>query len=132
MLEHAGSRGMERGRHRRFQRRRHHRPDVEERGDRRDQRMADGAHRRRRQHPSTPPAAGWNLIASGDFNGDGTDDLMWQNAATGATSEWLMAPDGGMASNPCTPAAPGWDVVATGDFNGDGTTDLMWQNAAPA
>ena len=77
---------------------------------------------------SGPPVGGWNLIASGDFNADGTDDLMWQNAATGATSEWLMA-GGGVASNPFTPAAPDWDVVATGDFNGDGMVDLMWQNA---
>jgi hypothetical protein len=53
---------------------------------------------------------------------------MWQNAATGATSEWLMA-GGSVASNPFTPAAPGWDVVATGDLNGDATIDLMWQNA---
>ena len=30
-----------------------------------------------------------------DFNGDGTTDLLWQNAATGATAEWLMAPNGG-------------------------------------
>ena len=30
---------------------------------------------------SAPPVGGWNLIASGDFNGDGSDDLMWQNAA---------------------------------------------------
>ena len=76
---------------------------------------------------STPPAGGWSLIASGDFNGDGTDDLMWQNAA-GATSEWLMA-GGSVASNPFTPPAPGWDVVATGHLNGDATIDLMWQNA---
>ena len=66
----------------------------------------------------TPPVGGWNLIASGDFNGDGTDDLMWQNAGTGATSEWLMA-GGSVASNPFTPAAPGWNVVAAGDLNGD-------------
>jgi autotransporter-associated beta strand protein len=63
-----------------------------------------------------------------DFNGDGKSDILWQNASTGGTSEWLMA--GGIASVPGTPAGPGWSAVATGDFNGDGTTDLMWQNAS--
>ena len=70
---------------------------------------------------------GWNAIASGDFNGDGTDDILWQNAL-GGTSEWLMSPAGGIASFPFTPPAAGWSVVATGDLNGDGTDDIMWKN----
>ena len=62
---------------------------------------------------ATPGAQGWNLVASGDFNGDGIDDLMWQNAATGATSEWLMSANGGLASNPSTPAAAGAPTAAS-------------------
>ncbi len=72
---------------------------------------------------------GWNAIASGDFNGDGTDDILWQNAL-GGTSEWLMSPAGGIASFPFTPPAAGWSVVASGDLNGDGTDDIMWKNDA--
>jgi hypothetical protein len=68
------------------------------------------------------------VIATGDFNGDGTTDLMWQNASTGATSEWLMSPNGGLAGNPFTPAAQGWDLLATGDFNRSGIESLMWQS----
>ena len=76
---------------------------------------------------TTTFTTGWNAIASGDFNGDGTDDILWQNAV-GGTSEWLMSPAGGIASFPFTPPAAGWSVVATGDLNGDGTDDIMWKN----
>ena len=62
----------------------------------------------------------WDPVASGDFNGDGIADLLWKDAATGVTQEWLMSPNGGVAAMLDTPAAPGWNVVASGDFNGDG------------
>ena len=29
---------------------------------------------------NTPAAPGWNVVASGDFNGDGITDLLWQHA----------------------------------------------------
>ena len=35
------------------------------------------------------------MVATGDFNGDATIDLMWQSALNGATAEWLMAPGAG-------------------------------------
>ena len=30
-----------------------------------------------------PPATGWKVISSGDFNGDGDSDILWQNTTTG-------------------------------------------------
>ena len=69
------------------------------------------------------------MVATGDFNNDGTTDIMWEHAATGSTAEWLMAPTGGVGSMLSAPPVGGWGVVATGDFNNDGTTDLLWKHA---
>jgi serralysin len=72
---------------------------------------------------------GWNVIATGAFNNDNTSDILWQNASSGDTSEWLMA-NGTLAGSPATPGAPGWNVIAAGNFNGDGISDLLWQHTA--
>jgi hypothetical protein len=38
---------------------------------------------------------GWSALA-GDFNGDGTGDIMWQNTTTGTVSTWLFNTDGNL------------------------------------
>jgi hypothetical protein len=32
----------------------------------------------------------WSVVATGDFNGDGKTDLVWNQASTGANVMWLM------------------------------------------
>lgn len=68
----------------------------------------------------------WSARASGDFNGDGTTDVIWQNTR-GALSEWFIR-DGERIGTMTLPTAPGWKIIADGDFNGDLTSDLLWQN----
>jgi hypothetical protein len=75
--------------------------------------------------------AGWYVVATGDFNGDGKPDLVWQNDARQVVV-WYI---GGAQGNTVlwgdwlsSSGVPGWRVVGTGDFNGDGRLDLVWQN----
>ena len=78
-------------------------------------------------------AAGWQIVAIADFDGDGQPDLVWQNDSTRQVTVHYYGGPGGVVDLgwnwlfPGTGAA-GWHVVGAADFNGDGTPDLVWQN----
>ena len=76
---------------------------------------------------SPNPGPSWHAIGTGDFNGDGKSDILWQNT-NGQVAIWEM--------NGTTPIAeqavsvnpgPNWKAVGTGDFNGDGDFDILLQ-----
>jgi hypothetical protein len=73
------------------------------------------------------PSTTWNIVGSGDFNGDGHADILWQNTG-GTPAIWLMNGSsliGGFAlPNPGT----SWHEIGTGDFNADGKSDIVLQN----
>ena len=73
------------------------------------------------------PGASWHLKGTGDFNGDGLSDLLWQND-DGTVAVWDMNGTsligGGIVANPGT----GWHAKGTGDYNGDGKSDILLQN----
>ena len=77
------------------------------------------------------PGPSWKAVGTGDFNGDGHSDILWQNA-NGQASIWEMNGTsqvaGGSALVGPNPG-PSWKAVGTGDFNGDGDSDILWQNA---
>jgi hypothetical protein len=73
------------------------------------------------------PGPSWHVAGTGDFNGDGNADILWQND-DGTPAIWLMNSTsiigGGGLANP----GPSWHVAGAGDFNGDGNADILWQN----
>ena len=79
----------------------------------------------------TPPPRDWQIVGTGDFNGDGRTDILWFNNTTRQALVWLITRDGKsffFSASPALTPPPPWQVQETGDFNGDGTSDILWLN----
>jgi hypothetical protein len=80
------------------------------------------------------PDASWNVLGTGDFNGDGHQDILWRNS-NGSLQEWLM--NGATITASQAPTFQGsavspdssWSVIAAGDFNGDNKSDALWRQS---
>jgi hypothetical protein len=75
-------------------------------------------------------ATSWHIAGTGDFNGDGRDDILWRHDS-GLVTEWLGTANGGYADNYANAAAnvaTSWHIAGTGDFNGDGRDDILWRH----
>ncbi|MGA2944898.1 MAG: NF038122 family metalloprotease, partial [Xanthobacteraceae bacterium] len=80
--------------------------------------------------PGSHPA-GYTVASIGDFTGNGTDDILWQNAATGDTDEWQLS-NGKWAASVDLGSHPGsgWQIAGVGDFTGNGIDDILWTNSS--
>ena len=68
------------------------------------------------------------IAGTGDFDHDGTNDLLVRNAATGAV-DTILLDDGGQAGTGAVGMlSGGWQLAGTGDFTDDGTSDVLLLN----
>ena len=74
--------------------------------------------------------AGYKVVATGDFNGDGKVDIVWGDASNNIYL-WTSTPKG-FVSQFVAKNAPGWTVVGANDIDGDGDADLLVYNSSPA
>ena len=71
-------------------------------------------------------ASGWTLAATGDFTGNGMDDLLWFN--NGTFTIWDSTGNGFTPNSFVGSVTAGWTLAGTGDYNGTGMDDLLWRN----
>jgi hypothetical protein len=71
---------------------------------------------------------GWRIAGTGDFNGDGTSDILWLNDTTGQALIWLLNGSSVIGGGSPGSAPSPWTIVETGDFNSDGKSDILWVN----
>lgn len=73
----------------------------------------------------------WQIAGSGDFNGDGKPDIVWQHRTQRWLAVWLMDGITVTASELMTPNQifdSQWRIVGIADINLDSKADLVWRH----
>lgn len=75
-----------------------------------------------REHPD------WEMVGGGDFDGDGMDDIVFQNLRTGQRGLWKLRQRQWTAWLPFSNEDTTWHMVSASDFTGDRNPDILFEN----
>jgi hypothetical protein len=79
-----------------------------------------------RTNPPIPSGTGTHPPVTRDFDGDGKDDILWYNKATGGL--FLYTSSKGDYPTEGVPVDTGWVPVGVFDYDKDGQADILWWN----
>jgi hypothetical protein len=71
---------------------------------------------------------GWRVVASADFDRNGTPDVVWQNEATRAVVVHYYEDSSFLGWTWLSSGYTGWKVVGASDFDQNGFPDLVWMS----
>ena len=81
--------------------------------------------------PDSPSSVDWRAVGTGDFNKDGSEDLLFQKD-DGSIAIWFMQGTRLELATLTDPPAledSNWRIAATGEFDGDEQVDIVFQHA---
>ncbi len=72
----------------------------------------------------------WELLGGADFDGSGSEDLLWRHSTTGMVVNWLMDGSNSTGNLLSTSTEDTMELEGFGDYNGDGRADIAWRDSS--